>query len=188
MEQREKNFVSFVCLFAWTVQIILNAKWTCTDNSQGSVLWWFTVISPHFQGLRQTLLPYPYLTQYTPPPVHPKSANEYFSKSEWILLLSQMCWHKLHRYRWGISGRHAQSTGVMYWDIMGLGHFSFLSVLIREGHMWEIYCSYKGLQNDYGCFCSAVPPIFNPNRRMQHNKCGVPLHDICLSFKWVQHF
>lgn len=36
-----------------------------------------------------------------------------------------MLWHRLQRYRWGISARHAQSTGVMYRGIMGLGHFSF---------------------------------------------------------------
>lgn len=106
-----------------TFSCILN--FICTDNSQGSVLRWFTAISPLFQGVRKTLLPYSYLTQYTPPPVPPRCANEYFSKSKWILLLSQTCWHRLHRYRWGISGGHAQNTGVMYQDIVGLGHVSF---------------------------------------------------------------
>lgn len=41
---------------------------------QSPILWWFTVISLHFHRVRWTLLPYPYLTHYTPPPVHPRCA------------------------------------------------------------------------------------------------------------------
>lgn len=108
--------ISLFVLFIWTL-----AKSRC------SLLWLFAAISLHFQNVWQTLLLYPYLTHYPPPLVHLRCANEYFSKSKWILLLSLPCWHRLWCYRLCIRATHPQSAGVMYRGFMDLGHFgSFL--------------------------------------------------------------
>lgn len=80
---------------------------------------------------KKKMLPHPYLTHRAAPLVHLRCANEYFSESKWILLLSQTRWHWLQRYRWGISGGHAPSAGVMYRDFMGSGHFRFPFYLSR---------------------------------------------------------
>lgn len=113
--------------------------------------------------LEEPPLPYPYSTHYTAPLVHLRCANEYFSKSKWILLLSQTCWHRLRRYRWGISARHARSTGVMYRDVTGSGHFGFLFSFFfpcseRRSHLRDL----AAVKGD----CREITTVFAHHKRV----------------------
>lgn len=141
------------------------------------------MINPYLGGVRRARLPYPYLTHYTPPLAHPRCANEYFSKSKWILCLSQMCWHRLQLYRWGIGARHAQSRGVMYrckyYGLRSLQGFISCSNR-RRSHVEDLAAVTKDFRKDLVGFALVSQVFFSSNGWMQYlfyhfNICSISL-------------